>query len=60
VAVEEYSEEFVRRAPSIASKAGASVTGMARTAARDWMWLFGMAVVALCGEWLMRRKLGLR
>ena len=60
VAVEEYSEEFVRRAPSIASKAGASVTGTARTAARDWVWLFGMAVVALCGEWLMRRRLGLR
>ena len=60
VAVEEYSEEFVRRAPSITSKAGAAVTGTARTAARDWVWLFGLAVLGLCGEWLVRRRLGLR
>ena len=60
VAVEEYSDELVARAPSIASKAGASVTGTSRTAARDWAWLFGMVVLGLCAEWLVRRKLGLR
>ena len=60
VAVEEYSEEFVRRAPSIASKAGASVTGTSRTAARDWVWLFVVGVLGLCIEWLARRRLGLR
>jgi hypothetical protein len=31
-----------------------------RTAARDWLWLFGIAVVALSVEWLVRRRLGLR
>ena len=60
VAVEEYSDELVARAPSIASKAGASVTGTSRTAARDWAWLFGMVVLGLCVEWMVRRKLGLR
>jgi len=60
VAIEEYSDELLPRAPTIVSKAGASVTGASRTAARDWLWLFGIAVLALCAEWLMRRKLGLR
>jgi hypothetical protein len=60
VAVEEYSDEFLSRTPGIASKAGMSVTGTARTAARDWVWLFGMVVLGLCAEWLVRRKLGLR
>jgi hypothetical protein len=60
VAVEEYSDELLPRAPTMASQAGANVAGRSRTAARDWVWLFGMVVVALCAEWLMRRKLGLR
>ena len=60
VAVEQYSDELLPRAASIASKAGSAVTGNARTSARDWAWLFGLAVLGLCVEWLVRRKLGLR
>ena len=60
VAVEEYSDEFVPRAATIAAKAGTSVAATTRTAARDWVWLFGMVVLGLCAEWLVRRKLGLR
>lgn len=60
VAVEEYSDELVPRAPTIASKAGVDVTGTARTAARDWVWLFFIGVLGLCVEWMVRRRLGLR
>jgi hypothetical protein len=60
VAVEQYSDELLGRAPSIASKPGGVVTTTARTSARDWAWLFGLAVLGLCAEWLVRRKLGLR
>jgi hypothetical protein len=28
--------------------------------ALDFSWLFGIALVALCVEWLLRRRLGLR
>ena len=31
-----------------------------RRAARDWLWLFGLCVAALAGEWIARRRLGLR
>jgi hypothetical protein len=60
VAVEAYSEELLPRTPSLASKPGSAAAGNARTAARDWAWLFGIAVLGLCGEWLIRRRLGLR
>lgn len=59
-AVEAYSDEFIPRTPSIASKSGATVAGTARTAARDWAWLFLLGVLGLCVEWLIRRRLGLR
>lgn len=60
VAVEAYSDELLGRAPSIAAKPGGVVTASARTSARDWAWLFGLVVLGLCAEWLVRRRLGLR
>jgi len=60
VAVEEYSDELLPRAPTMASKAGANVAGGSRTAARDWVWLFAVGVLGLCVEWMVRRRLGLR
>ena len=60
VAVEQYSDELLPRPVTIASKAGSAITGSARTSARDWAWLFGLAVLGLCAEWMVRRKLGLR
>lgn len=60
IAVEAYSDEFlprpVRLEPQDAAPAGAGL----RTPAREWLWLFGIAVLALSGEWLARRRLGLR
>jgi hypothetical protein len=60
IAVEQYSDEFlphpvtlVARDPRVAQPSG-------RSAARDWLWLFGVCLAALSGEWLARRRLGLR
>jgi hypothetical protein len=38
-------------------RAGSSAS---RSAARDWLWLFGLCVLGLAGEWIGRRRLGLR
>jgi hypothetical protein len=60
VAVEEYSDELLPSPPTLASRAARVPRPEGRTAARDWLWLFGICVVALSIEWLARRRLGLR
>lgn len=60
VAVEEYSDEFVAREPSLVSRESRAPRPSARSLAREWIWLFGVAVAALAAEWLLRRRLGLR
>lgn len=60
VAVEQYSDELLPRpAALMAHEARAPVPG-GRQAARDWLWLFGICVAGLAGEWVARRRLGLR
>lgn len=60
VAVEQYSDELLPR-PVLLTAHDARVTPPSgRTAARDWLWLFGICLLALSGEWLTRRRLGLR
>jgi hypothetical protein len=55
------SRELLPRRPSVHSGdvGGASVAGSAPTA-RDFGWLFLLAVLLLCAEWLLRRRIGLR
>lgn len=60
VVVEPYSDEWVRRPPTVVAHAGRMSATAGRSAARDWIWLFGVAIAALAGEWLARRRLGLR
>jgi hypothetical protein len=60
VAVEEYSDELLPRAPVLTAHEGRPIGSAARTTARDWLWLFGLCILALSGEWLARRRLGLR
>ena len=60
LAVEEYSDEFVTRSPGLLARESRAPRPSARTLARDWIWLFGLAVAALAAEWLLRRRLGLR
>jgi len=60
VAVEQYSDEFLPRPVSLAPRDGRATRSSGRSTARDWLWLFSICVVALSGEWLARRRLGLR
>ncbi|HEX9895142.1 MAG TPA: hypothetical protein VGA78_14520 [Gemmatimonadales bacterium] len=60
VAVEDYSEEWFPRAPVLADAEAAAEPAERRQGIRERWWLFLVAVVALCGEWVMRRRMGLR
>ena len=61
VAVEEYSDELLPRPVTLRARGAGRPTPVGRAAsARDWLWLFGLCVLALAGEWLARRRLGLR
>jgi hypothetical protein len=59
-AVETYSDEWFPRAVTVTAQGGTPALGRERRSARDRPWLLGIAVLALCGEWLARRRLGLR
>ena len=60
VAVEEYSDELLPSPVTLQARAARASLPRGRTAARDWLWLFGIAIAALSVEWLARRRLGLR
>jgi hypothetical protein len=60
VAVEEYSDELLPSPVTLAGRSARVPRPEGRTAARDWLWLFGICVVAFSLEWLARRRLGLR
>jgi hypothetical protein len=60
VAVEQFSEELLPHPVTLTSRNPRVVEPAGRTAARDWLWLFGLCLAALSGEWLARRRLGLR
>jgi hypothetical protein len=60
VAVETYSDELLPRPVRLAERAPGAVRANLRSPAREWLWLFGIAILALAGEWLARRRLGLR
>jgi hypothetical protein len=60
VAVEEYSEELLPRPVTLKAHEAKSPPASERRSARDWLWLFGLCVAGLAGEWLARRRLGLR
>jgi hypothetical protein len=60
VAVEEYSEEFRPHPVTLSSRESSAARPVGRRSARDWLWLFAICVLGLGGEWLARRRLGLR
>ena len=60
VAVEEYSDEWFPRPVVLAAAEGAAVSSDRRQGIRERWWLFALAVLALCGEWVVRRRMGLR
>jgi hypothetical protein len=60
VAVEDYSDELLPRPVTLQAHDSRSSSSTGRSVARDWLWLFGICVLALSGEWFARRRLGLR
>ena len=59
-AVEAYSDELLPRPVALTERREAMLAMPDLTAARDWLWLFGVAVAAFAAEWFLRRRLGLR
>ncbi|HEV8197119.1 MAG TPA: hypothetical protein VGP87_10795 [Gemmatimonadales bacterium] len=59
-AVETYSDEWLPTPRTLAARDGADRSVAGRNPVRSWLWLFGLGVVAFAGEWLARRRLGLR
>lgn len=60
VAVEEYSDEWLPSPRTLAAREAATLPAGGRIPIRTWLWLFGVGVAAFAGEWLARRRLGLR
>ncbi len=60
LAVEAYSDEWLPGRTTITERPGSARGSRERIPLRSWLWLFGLAVGAFAGEWLVRRRLGLR
>ncbi len=60
VVVEEYSDEWLPGERTLAAREAVERPAGGRVPVRGWLWLFGLGVVAFAGEWLARRRLGLR
>jgi hypothetical protein len=60
VAVEEYSDEWLPRPAVLQERRAAVLAASSPSVARGWLWLFGLCLLGVAGEWLGRRRLGLR
>jgi hypothetical protein len=60
LAVEEFSGELLPRARTLEAREASAAPIESRIPVRRWLWLFGLAVLAFSGEWLARRRMGLR
>ncbi|MEO6444959.1 MAG: hypothetical protein ABIZ91_01475 [Gemmatimonadaceae bacterium] len=55
------SAELLPRRPTVAAgPVGSGAVGGESPRARDFPWIFGLVLLALCAEWLVRRRMGLR
>lgn len=59
-AVEEYSDEWLPTRRTLETREAMTQAAGGRVPVRTWLWLFGLGVAAFAGEWLARRRLGLR
>lgn len=58
--VEVYSDEWLFRPVAIQERAATAAVPPGQAPLRDQLWLFGLAIAALSGEWWWRRRAGLR
>ncbi len=56
IVVDRWSEEWLPRPVALADQATPAVALAGLTSTRRWIWLFGLVILALCGEWLARRE----
>ncbi|HWP38680.1 MAG TPA: hypothetical protein VNL18_14125 [Gemmatimonadales bacterium] len=59
IVVEQYSDEYRARPVGLAPAAGGGSVALALARARDRLWLFGLVLAALVGEWAWRLRRGL-
>jgi hypothetical protein len=59
VVVERYSDEWRPAPTQLAAQPGESGGSRRIIAARDWWWLFAVALAAFIAEWVLRRRQGL-
>jgi hypothetical protein len=57
--IEEFSPEFVPRTPVVTASAAPVAAGAERVPLRELWWVFGVAALALIGEWAWRLRRGL-
>jgi hypothetical protein len=60
LAVEEFSGELLPRVRTLTAHEATTAPADSRIPVRRWLWLFGLGVLAFSGEWLARRRMGLR
>lgn len=60
VAVDSWSREWLPREVVVRPRATPAAGAGERRTARQWPWLYLLALLGLAGEWLARRRLGLR
>jgi hypothetical protein len=60
IAVEEFSTEWLPRAPTLAAREAGVSAESTRRSFRDQLWLFGVALVGFAVEWVSRRRRGMR
>ena len=60
VAVEQWSEEYLPHMVTVPAGPATLSPTSGGEPLRSRLWLFGLCVAAFCGEWVARRRLGLR
>ncbi len=60
VAVERWSAEYVPKVAGLVEGTAVMGAGVSRVALREQLWIYLVVVVLLCGEWWLRRRMGLR
>lgn len=58
--VDTWSEEWFPRRVTLSARTSPEVAAQRFSSARNWLWLFGLALLGFCVEWVVRRSLGLR